>query len=48
MAEIDVSLERALELTKKHGIRFKPPKTARGKRSIALDEHQHGSLAERA
>lgn len=31
-------VERALEVTKKFGVRFKPPKTARGKRTIALDD----------
>lgn len=38
ISEKSLRVERALELTKKHGIRFKPPKTARGKRSIALDD----------
>jgi integrase len=33
-----LQVERALEMTKKFGIRFKPPKTARGKRTIALDD----------
>lgn len=31
-------VERALEVTKKFGIRLKPPKTERGKRTIALDD----------
>jgi integrase len=31
-------VERALEVTKKFGVRYKPPKTARGLRTIALDE----------
>jgi integrase len=31
-------VERALEITKKYGTRFKPPKTKRGLRSIALDD----------
>jgi integrase len=35
-------VERALEVTKKFGTRFKPPKTKRGLRAIALDD---GSLA---
>jgi integrase len=35
-------VERALEVTKKFGTRFKPPKTERGKRTIALDD---GSMA---
>lgn len=35
-------VERALEVTKKYGVRFKPPKTKRGLRTIALDE---GSVA---
>jgi integrase len=42
ITEKSLRVERALEFTKKHGIRFKPPKTERGKRSIALDD---GSLA---
>jgi integrase len=32
-----IRVERALEQTKKFGIRIKPPKTARGKRTIDLD-----------
>jgi integrase len=32
-----IKVERALEQTKKFGIRIKPPKTARGRRSIDLD-----------
>jgi integrase len=31
-------VERALEVTKKFGTRYKPPKTARGLRTIALDD----------
>nr|WP_249800376.1 MULTISPECIES: site-specific integrase [unclassified Bradyrhizobium] len=31
-------VERALEVTKKFGVRCKPPKTWRGKRTIALDD----------
>lgn len=31
-------VERALEITKKFGLRYKPPKTWRGKRTIALDD----------
>jgi integrase len=31
-------IERALEATGKYGIRFKEPKTARGKRTIAIDD----------
>ena len=37
-----LKVERALEVTKKFGTRFKPPKTKRGLRTIALDD---GSLA---
>jgi len=33
-----LKVERALEVTKKYGVRFKVPKTWRGKRAIALDE----------
>jgi integrase len=33
-----IRVERALEVTKKFGIRFKPPKTWRGLRTIALDD----------
>jgi integrase len=33
-----VRIERALEQTKKYGIRLKPPKTARGRRTIDLDD----------
>ncbi|MCG2639652.1 MULTISPECIES: tyrosine-type recombinase/integrase [Bradyrhizobium] len=33
-----IRVERALEVTKKFGIRYKPPKTWRGKRTIALDD----------
>src|SRR5207245_2649583 len=31
-------VERALEVTKKYGARYKVPKTARGLRTIALDD----------
>lgn len=31
-------VERALEVTKKYGVRYKPPKTERGKRTIAVDD----------
>ena len=37
-----LKVERAWEPTKKHGMRLKPPKTARGKRTIDLDD---GTLA---
>jgi integrase len=37
-----IRVERALEVTKKFGVRYKPPKTWRGMRTIALDE---GSVA---
>jgi len=33
-----LKIERALEVTKKFGVRFKVPKTWRGKRTIALDD----------
>jgi integrase len=33
-----IRVERALEVTKKFGIRYKPPKTWRGLRTIALDD----------
>ncbi|WFU36297.1 site-specific integrase [Bradyrhizobium brasilense] len=33
-----LKVERALEITKKFGARYKPPKTWRGKRTIALDD----------
>ncbi|BBZ96186.1 site-specific integrase [Bradyrhizobium diazoefficiens] len=33
-----LKVERALEITKKFGIRYKPPKTWRGNRTIALDD----------
>jgi integrase len=35
-------IERALEVTKKFGFRYKPPKTKRGLRTVALDD---GSIA---
>ena len=38
IAQKSLRVERALEMTKKFGIRFKPPKTARGRRTIALDD----------
>lgn len=42
-------VERALEVTKKFGVRYKPPKTWRGKRTIALDDATVGLLvAERS
>jgi integrase len=37
-----IRVERAIEVTKKFGIRFKPPKTWRGLRTVALDD---GSVA---
>lgn len=37
-------VDRALEVTKKYGVRFKPPKTKRGKRAIALDDATLGIL----
>jgi integrase len=33
-----LKVERAIEVTKKFGVRFKPPKTRRGLRTIALDD----------
>jgi len=33
-----LKVERALEVTKKFGVRYKPPKTWRGRRTIALDD----------
>jgi integrase len=33
-----VRVERAIEVTKKYGIRYKPPKTWRGLRTVALDD----------
>jgi integrase len=33
-----LKVERALEVTKKFGARFKPPKTARGRRTLVLDD----------
>jgi integrase len=33
-----LKVDRALEVTKKFGVRFKPPKTWRGKRTIVLDD----------
>jgi integrase len=37
-----IRLERALEVTKKYGVRYKEPKTWRGRRTVALDD---GSVA---
>jgi integrase len=37
-----IRVERALEVTKKHGVRYKEPKTWRGRRTVALDD---GSVA---
>ena len=37
-AKKTIRVERALEVTKKFGIRYKPPKTWRGLRTIALDD----------
>ncbi len=37
-------VERALEVTKKFGMRFKPPKTERGLRTIALDDGTNAIL----
>lgn len=37
-------VERALEVTKKFGMRFKPPKTKRGLRTIALDDGTNAIL----
>jgi len=37
-------VERALEVTKKFGMRFKPPKTKRGFRTIALDDGTNALL----
>ena len=41
-------VERALEVTKKFGVRFKVPKTWRGKRTIALDDGTVAVAARRA
>ncbi|MGY2935985.1 integrase [Bradyrhizobium sp. GM6.1] len=38
VAQKALRVERALEVTKKFGVRFKPPKTKRGKRAIGLDD----------
>jgi integrase len=38
-------IERALEDTKSHGVRFKGPKTERGKRTIAIDDGLAGLLS---
>lgn len=44
-----LKVERALEVTKKFGVRYKPPKTWRGLRTIALDDGTVALLvAERA
>jgi integrase len=37
-------VERALEVTKKFGVRYKPPKTKRGLRTIALDDATNAML----
>lgn len=37
-AQKTLKVDRALEVTKKFGVRFKPPKTWRGLRTIALDD----------
>jgi integrase len=37
-------VERALEVTKKYGVRYKPPKTKRGLRTIALDDGTNAIL----
>lgn len=37
-------VERALEVTKKFGVRYKPPKTKRGLRTIALDDATNSML----
>ena len=39
-----LTVERALEVTKKFGVRYKPPKTARGLRTIALDDATNAML----
>jgi integrase len=36
--EKTIRVERAIEVTKKFGIRYKPPKTWRGLRTVALDD----------
>jgi integrase len=40
-----LKVERALEVTKKFGVRYKPPKTWRGLRTIALDDATVATLA---
>ena len=42
VAKKTLRVERAIEVTKKYGVRYKQPKTARGLRTIALDD---GTLA---
>lgn len=42
-----LKVERALEVTKKFGVRYKPPKTWRGLRTIALDDGTVGSAPAR-
>lgn len=44
VAQKALRVERALEVTKKFGVRFKPPKTKRGKRAIGLDDATMGIL----
>jgi integrase len=39
MAAKTLTIRRSLEETKVHGVRFKEPATARGVRSIAIDDH---------
>jgi integrase len=39
-----LKVERALEVTKKFGLRYKPPKTKRGLRTIALDDATNAML----
>jgi integrase len=38
LAEKKLRIERAVQETKKHGLRLKAPKTARGKRTIRIDD----------
>lgn len=38
IANKTLAIQRALEQTKKHGIRFKEPKTARGRRTLVIDD----------
>jgi integrase len=39
LREKTLTITRALELTKRHGVAFKEPKTARGVRTIAIDDN---------